>query len=230
MRRLRRLLIRIVIFVVIITAVEVIILKFFNPPFTVSIAWDWIQHRFKSKKYNKPLCLWRDLNEISPFLRKAVLAGEDQRFLHHHGFDFIEVKQALKDIFISGRIRGASTISMQVARSVYLISNRSVSRKLAEAYYTVLIELFWKKERILEMYLNTVDWGTGIMGAEAASMRYFRTHADHLSPDQAALLAAILPSPHKWSPNIRNNDVNIRYERIIKHIKRMPLVSCSAGG
>jgi monofunctional biosynthetic peptidoglycan transglycosylase len=229
-RRFRRLLLKILILLVIITVVEVIILKLFNPPFTVATAKDWIQHRIRSKEYKGPLYLWRDLNEISPHLRKAVLAGEDQRFLYHYGFDFIEVKQALKDILFADRTRGASTISMQVARSVYLVPNRTVSRKLAEAYYTVLIELFWKKERIFEMYLNTVDWGKGIMGAEAASMRYFRTHADRLSPAQAGRLAAILPSPHKWSPTSGNSDVDKRFKWIMKHAKRMPLISCRPGG
>ncbi len=228
-RFFRRLLLKILLLLVIFTVVEVVILKFFNPPVTAAIAWDWLQYELKSKEYKRPLCLWRDLDEISPHLRRAVLAGEDQRFLYHHGFDFIEMKHALKGFFFTGRVRGASTISMQVARSVYLVPSRTVSRKLAEAYYTMLIELFWKKERILEMYLNTVDWGTGIMGAEAASMKYFRTHADRLSPAQAALLTAILPSPHKWSPNIGNHDVGLRYKRIMKYISAMPLISCSPG-
>ncbi len=212
------------------TVMEVLMVKFFNPPYTVSIAWQWIEHHIGDKPYQKPRFQWRDLDEIYPYLRKAVLAGEDQRFLSHHGFDFVEMKQALKDILMMGKIRGASTISMQVARIVYLFPSRTVSRKLAEAYYTVLIELFWKKERILEIYLNTVDWGPGLMGAESASIKYFQTPADGLSPEQAALLAAILPSPHRWSPGHKNSHVNARSKMILKQIKSMPLLSHSRSG
>jgi len=223
-RHFFRLLVKVLILLVLFTVVEVILLKFVNPPFTAAIAWDWIRHRIRGMEYKRPLCLWRDLDEMSPYLRKAVLAGEDQRFLYHNGFDFIELKEAIKDILLTSRVRGASTISMQVARSVYLIPRRTVSRKLAEAYYTVLIELFWKKERILEMYLNTVDWGIGTMGAEAAAIKYFNTRASQLSLAQAALLVSILPNPHKWSPTTANNNVKIRYKKIMKHIKMMPLV------
>ena len=229
-RWLRRVLLKILILFVIFTFVEVLSLRFVNPPFTVSVAWDWVQHRMNAKKYRMPLYLWQDLNRISPYLRRAVLAGEDQRFLQHHGFDFIEARQALKDILFADRVRGASTISMQVARTVYLIPQRTVSRKLAEAYYAMLIELLWQKQRILEIYLNTVDWGTGVMGAEAASVKYFRTHADRLTPSQAVLLAAILPSPHKWSPVRQNADVVRRYRKIMRQIHAMPLISWPHGG
>jgi len=162
------------------------------------------------------------LNEISPHLRKAVLAAEDQRFNFHNGFDFVEINQAIRDILEEGRVRGASTITMQVARTVFLWPERSWSRKLAEAYYTVLIELCWSKRRILEVYLNTVDWGIGIMGAEAASRKYFHTDAGSITALQAALLASILPSPHRWSPTKPTKQVWERQRRIMKDMGKMP--------
>jgi monofunctional biosynthetic peptidoglycan transglycosylase len=165
------------------------------------------------------------LEEISPHLRKAVLAGEDQRFLSHHGFDFTEMGEAFQDILSGGRTRGASTITMQTARTVFLWPERTWFRKLAEAYYTVWIETFWSKQRILEVYLNTVDWGRGIVGGEAASRAYFGVSADRLSRSQAALLVAILPNPHAWSP-IRPNWIVLRRQaRILKDMNKMPLVS-----
>ena len=158
---------------IILTVIQVSILRFIDPPFTVRLLWIWFQNKVTSKHYLRPHYSWQPINKISPHLKKAVLAGEDQRFLSHHGFDFIEMNQAVRDIFRAKRTRGASTITMQVARTVFLWPGRSWSRKTVEAYYTVLIEIFWSKIRILEIYLNTVDWGRGILGAEAASRKYF---------------------------------------------------------
>jgi monofunctional biosynthetic peptidoglycan transglycosylase len=113
---------------------------------------------------------------------------------------------------------------MQTARTVYLLPVRSILRKVLEAYYTALIELFWDKRRILEMYLNTVDWGTGVMGAEAAAQRYFKLSAGRLSQRQAALLAAVLPNPHRLSPLRPNDYVRDRVRRILADIHMMPLL------
>jgi len=160
---------------------------------------------------------------MSSYLKKAVLAAEDQRFLSHHGFDFTELNQAVRDLLTAERTRGASTISMQVARTVFLWRGRSWFRKIAEAYYTVLIELMWSKERILEVYLNTVHWGKGIMGAEAASRKYFRTSSANITPSQAALLAAILPNPTKWTPIKPSKYVRERQKEIMRQMVWMPL-------
>jgi len=203
---------------------QVLILRFVNPPFTALMAWTWVQSR-DARSLHGPRKLWRQLNVISPHLRKAVLAGEDQRFLLHHGFDFNEMNKAIKDMVLKKGVRGASTISMQVARTIFLWPDRSWLRKIAEAYYTGLVELFWSKKRILEIYLNTVDWGTGIMGAEAASKKYFHTSCSRISLSQAALMAAILPNPHRWSPTRPNPQVLRRQKRILKDIKKMPLLS-----
>jgi len=168
--------------------------------------------------------IWRPLDKISPHLQRAVLASEDQRYLDHHGFDMVEIRQALKEFFLEQKCRGASTISMQAARTIYLLPNRGIIRKTLEAYYTLLIELIWNKRRILEIYLNTVDWGSEVMGAEAAAMRYFQKHSDQLTPQQAALLAAILPNPHRLSPVKSDTYVKMRAKRILAEMHRMPLL------
>jgi len=211
----------------ILTFIQVALLRVINPPFTAIMAWDWLQSKFTSKNYKIKGFQWRQLKEISPYLKKAVLASEDQRFLFHHGFDFIEMNKAVKDMLRAKRVRGASTITMQVARTVFLWPGRSWLRKMLEAYYTLLIELFWSKERIFEIYLNTVDWGKGTMGAEAASLKYFKIHSKHISPSQGALLAATLPSPHRWSPVAPNKIVRARQKRILKDMEKMPNLGIS---
>jgi monofunctional biosynthetic peptidoglycan transglycosylase len=144
---------------------------------------------------------WRDSTNLPPYLARMVLAAEDQLFCAHSGFDWKNISKALDehDRNPNKRLRGASTLSQQTARSVFLLSSRSWLRKGAEAYLTVLIEALWPKERILLVYLNVVDWGHGNFGAEAASRAYFRSTAAKLSLDQAARLAAILPNPDKWN-------------------------------
>jgi monofunctional biosynthetic peptidoglycan transglycosylase len=209
---------------IILTIIQVFLLRFFNPPFTARTAWTWFRNMLTLGQHERPFYQWRQLKKISPNLRKAVLAGEDQRFLSHHGFDFIEMNEAFWDILRERGTRGASTISMQAARTVFLWSGRSWLRKMAEAYYTLLIEMFWSKERILEIYLNTVDWGEGIMGAEAASRNYFHRSSSRLTATQAALLAAVLPNPRKWSPVNPNGFVEERKERIMQDMPKMPLL------
>ena len=206
------------------TVLQVFTMRFINPPFTAVLVWSWIQHG-GNNGYSQLKRSWQPLEKISPHLRKAVLAGEDQRFLSHHGFDFKELNQAIKDMALKKGYRGASTITMQTARTVFLWPDRSWVRKAAEAYYTVLIEIFWSKQRILEIYLNTVDWGSGLMGAESACKTYFRRSCTHISRPQAALLAAILPNPDKWSPTNPSAYVSMRQKTILKDMKKMPLLS-----
>ena len=209
---------------IILSIAQVLILKLINPPFTVSNSVNWVKSIFLSNPYQIPESHWRNLKKISPSLKRAVLAGEDQRFLIHHGFDFIEINNAIKDIFHAKRTRGASTISMQTARTVFLWNSRSLVRKFLEAYYTILIEVIWGKKRIFEVYLNLVDWGPGVLGAEAASQKYFNKNSIHISSNQAAILAAILPSPHKWSPLKPDSRVRQRQKKIIQDMSKMPLI------
>jgi len=218
-----KLLFGLIVIVILLTVAQVATLRYVNPPFIARIAWIQIKNRVFSDQDIVPQYHWRALQEISPSLIKAVLAGEDQRFMTHHGFDFREINLALRDILLGKRVRGASTISMQVARSLFLWPGRSLIRKGAEAYYTILIELFLSKMRILELYLNVVDWGTGVIGAEAASQKYFNLSAADIDPSQAAGMAAILPNPHIWSPINPNNQVRERQKRIFKDMEKIHL-------
>jgi monofunctional biosynthetic peptidoglycan transglycosylase len=214
--------IKLLILMMLVSAGQVAIVRIVDPPFTMRMVWDYASCRLRSAPYQSPLYFWRALTKISPSLQKAVLAGEDQRFLDHSGFDTIEIRNAFNELVSEHRIRGASTISMQTARTVYLMPSRSFWRKGLEAYYTALIELLWSKKRILEVYLNTVDWGPDIMGAEAAARYYFNKPSGYLSSRQAALLAAILPNPHRLSPLEPSKSVRLRVRRILKDMPHMP--------
>jgi monofunctional biosynthetic peptidoglycan transglycosylase len=141
------------------------------------------------------------LERISPHLIRAVIASEDGEFCRHWGFDFNELRQAWEESQNGGRLRGASTITQQTAKNVFLWSGRSWARKGLEAYFTVLIEGLWPKRRTIEVYLNVVEWGPGVFGAEAASRRWFRKRASQLTRLEAARLAAILPNPKNWRAN-----------------------------
>jgi monofunctional biosynthetic peptidoglycan transglycosylase len=206
------------------TLVQVGSLRFINPPVTPNVAWEWVESVIKTQPEKQPVYRWKNIEQISPHLRRAVIASEDQRFLSHRGFDFNEIKKAYNSLIREKKLRGASTISMQTARSVFLLSSRHVFRKLAEIYYTVLIEIFWSKHRILEMYLNTVDWGTGVTGAEAAAQKYFSKSAETLTREEAALMTAILPNPHKWSVKNPSAYIRMRQGQIMNAMHMMPLI------
>jgi monofunctional biosynthetic peptidoglycan transglycosylase len=141
---------------------------------------------------------WVPWNRICPQAAVAVIAAEDQRFPDHHGFDVESIQKAIEAHERNRRLRGASTISQQVAKNLFLWSGRSFVRKGLEAYFTVLIELAWPKRRILEVYLNIIELGDGVFGVEAASRQYFHKPASRLTPDEAALLAAVLPNPLRF--------------------------------
>lgn len=204
------------------TTAQVLLLRVVDPPFTARTAWQRALQLAGMPDAAPTAYVWRPMNDISRHLQQAVLAGEDQRFLTHRGFDLVELKNAATELVNGERVRGASTITMQTARTVFLPKSRTVVRKIVESYYTVLIEAFWTKRRILEIYLNTVDWGEGIMGAEAASWMYFKKPASRLTADEAARLAAILPNPRKWSPVLLSGQAEAHYRRIRGAMGRMP--------
>lgn len=206
------------------TFLQVVTFKYVNPPFTVNMVYEKVIAAHQKMPFKPRSYEWKDLEQISVSLQQAVQASEDQLFMQHHGFDFREMKLALKDIMARKGIRGASTISMQTARSLFLPSSRTIVRKLAEAWYTVLIELIWDKKRILEIYLNTVDWGRANVGAQAAARAYFSCDAKDLTVKQAALLTAILPSPHKWSAVTPGPYVRQRQTHILRQMKNMPIL------
>jgi monofunctional glycosyltransferase len=206
-----------------ITFCQVLLVRFFNPPYTVKMAIDRLVN-VGEPITDSPSIQWAGLGDISPHLRRAVLAAEDQRFLSHRGFDFAEMGEAVHGFLDGKPIRGASTITMQAARTVFLWPGRSLLRKAAEAYYTILVEGMWSKERILEVYLNTVDWGDGCAGVRAAAARYFRVEPRELNRSQAALLASVLPNPRRWSASKPSAQVLARKSRILKDLDLMPLL------
>ena len=176
---------------------------------------------------------WRPITSISPALVQAAVAAEDARFCEHHGFDFQAIEKAARhNERRPGRIRGGSTVSQQTAKNAFLWPARSYVRKGLEAYFTVLIEALWGKRRIMEVYLNVVEWGPGIYGAEAAAQRYFGVDAAHLSSAQASRLTAILPSPLKWRAAAPGPYVQRRSRRIggaMGTVRQDGLAACVLG-
>ena len=179
----------------------VLLYTFVNPPITPLMVIRSCQQMLRGEKVILKKD-WVSINEISSSLQLAVIASEDNRFLEHHGFDFKAIEKAkdYNERKQGKRMRGASTITQQTAKNVFLWPQRSWIRKGLEAYFTVLIELVWSKKRIMEVYLNVIETGKGIYGAEKSSQIYFNKPAEKLTRGEAALLAAILPNPLKWSP------------------------------
>jgi monofunctional biosynthetic peptidoglycan transglycosylase len=179
-----------------ITVAAVVAMRWIDPPVTAFIVADRLQslgnddYRFSQD--------WRDWNAISKNVALAVVASEDQQFPFHRGFDFKQIDKALADRERGRRVRGASTISQQVAKNLFLWRGQSWFRKGLEAGITVLIESCWSKQRILEIYLNVAEFGHGTYGVQAASQRFFRKDAARLTRSEAALLAAVLPSPARF--------------------------------
>jgi monofunctional biosynthetic peptidoglycan transglycosylase len=177
------------------TALPTACLRFVPPPTTSFM----LQRRLAPPPGRTPRVeyAWVGWERISPHAALAVLASEDQRFPHHAGFDFESMGDALRESGRGRRLRGASTISQQVAKNLFLWPGRSFVRKGLEAWFAGLLELTWPKRRILEVYLNVAEFGDGIFGVEAASRRFFGKPAAGLSPEEAARLAAVLPSPRR---------------------------------
>jgi len=159
---------------------------------------------------------WVPLGSISPALLRSVIAAEDGRFFSHGGVDWkaVEAARVRNENSKSGKVFGASTITMQCARNVFLWQGRNYVRKGLEVYFTYLTEFLWGKRRILEVYLNSIEWGEGIYGAEAAAQKYFGIPASRLTPRQAALMAAVLPNPRVWSPAKPTSYISSRASRI----------------
>lgn len=164
-----------------------------NPPVTPLMVIRHVQYGYPIEKE------WVPIAEISKYMPRAAIASEDNLFLGHHGFDVIAIDNAIAEHDKGGRRRGASTISQQTAKNVFLWPGGSWVRKGFETYYTFLIELFWPKERIMEVYLNVAEMGPGVYGAEAAARHHFHCHASQLTARQAALLTACYPNPLKYN-------------------------------
>ncbi|XGC80004.1 monofunctional biosynthetic peptidoglycan transglycosylase [Bdellovibrio bacteriovorus] len=161
---------------------------------------------------------WVPLEEMSPSIQRAVLKAEDYRFFEHNGFDYEAIQKAMKYNQTHKRKKGASTISQQTAKNVFLWPRRDWVRKGFEAYFTVLIEFVWPKERILEVYLNVIEMGPGVYGVEAASKKYFKKNAKNLTPHQASLIAAVLPNPRRFRIERPSIYVMARQRRILNRV------------
>src|SRR5258706_15351334 len=196
-------------------------LRWINPPFTAFMA-EAQASAWLSRDANY-VCrhTWIDLDRISPNLPLAVVASEDQKFPEHWGFDVPAIEKAYALNQHSHRVRGASTISQQVAKNLFLWSGRSYFRKGLEAYFTLLIEACWPKRRILEIYLNIAEFGYGTYGAEAAAQRFFHKSAARLSRSDAAALAAVLPNPVRFSAAAPSRYVQQRREWILGQMQAL---------
>ncbi|WP_298308969.1 monofunctional biosynthetic peptidoglycan transglycosylase [Flavobacterium sp.] len=159
---------------------------------------------------------WVPLEDISVNLQKAVIASEDGNFLKHNGFDFKAMQKAFKNNNRGKKLKGGSTISQQTAKNVFLWQGRSYIRKGLEAYFTFLIEIVWGKERIMEVYLNSIEMGKGVYGAEAAAEHWYRTNAKNLTKIQAAGIAAILPNPRKYKATNSSSYIEKRKGKIVR--------------
>ena len=196
----------------------VVIFKFIPVPFTPLMAIRFIENKFDGKEviYSHD---WEPLENISVELQKAVIASEDGNFLVHSGFDFKAIEKAMKNNEQGKKIKGGSTISQQTAKNVFLWQGRSYLRKGLEAYFTVLIEFIWGKQRIMEVYLNSIEMGNGVYGAQAASQHWYSKNASQLTKREAAGIAAILPNPRKFKASNSSSYINRRKDRIIRHMR-----------
>jgi monofunctional biosynthetic peptidoglycan transglycosylase len=219
--RLLRAIVWLVVACIAASVVAVASLRWINPPVTAFIA-EAQAAAWSSRDANYVYRhSWVDLDQISPNLPLAVVASEDQKFPEHWGFDVSAIERAYALNQHSHRVRGASTISQQVAKNLFLWSGRSYFRKGLEAYFTVLIEALWPKRRILEVYLNIAEFGYGTYGAEAAAQRFFHKPASRLSRGDAAALAAVLPNPERYSAAAPSRFVQQRRDWILGQMQAL---------
>lgn len=205
----------------ILTALPVLLLRWIDPWTSAFMIGARAERVFDGELRTPNRYRWADLEQISPHAAIAVIAAEDQQFPFHDGFDFKSIREAIRRNAASHRVRGASTISQQVAKNLFLWSGRSYMRKALEAWFTVLIEWAWPKERILEVYLNVAEFGPRTWGIEAAANRYFRKSASRLTRRESALLAAVLPNPQIFRVEQPSRYVSGRRERILQQMRAL---------
>ncbi|KJF85581.1 monofunctional biosynthetic peptidoglycan transglycosylase [Photobacterium phosphoreum] len=219
----RRFIVKLILCALIVPIVLVVIFKFINPPF-----WGWELSRalFPPKGYPEQTHhQWVDLSKISKNMQLAVIASEDQTFPEHHGIDLNATLSVLEHSGKNGPSRGASTISQQTAKNVFLFPSHSFIRKGIELYFALWMEIIWGKDRILETYLNVIEFGPGIYGVQAASEHFFHIPASRLSAQQAAQLAAVLPNPYKIKASPMSNYVYQRTLWIRKQMRQLGMVT-----
>ena len=200
LRFIFRLVFKIVLWFFILSIGFTILYRFLPVPITPLMVIRLWEQAFDEKKEMRLYKDWVSISKISKNVPQAVIAAEDQKFMEHNGFDIEAMKKAWENNQKGKRVKGGSTITQQTAKNVFLSPSRNLIRKGLEAYFTFLMELIWSKERIMEVYLNVIEMGEGIYGIEAAAQTYFKKPASKLSRQEAALIAAVLPNPRRWSP------------------------------
>ena len=219
-RKITRLIWKIMLWFFGLSILSVIIFKWIPIPFTPLMVIRIIE--FKSDNQDAIYSHdWVPLEEISTNLQKAVIASEDGNFLKHNGFDFEAMQKAFKNNQKGKKLKGGSTISQQTAKNVFLWQGRSYVRKGLEAYFTVLIELIWGKERIMEVYLNSIEMGNGVYGAEEAARYWYKTTAKDLTKREAAGIPAILPNPRKYKAMNSSPYIERRKDRIMRVMRHL---------
>jgi monofunctional biosynthetic peptidoglycan transglycosylase len=211
---------KVLLWFVMVTVLWVLVYRFVNPPITLLM----VQRNMERSSDDKPHKMekkWVDFEDMSDNMKRAAVSAEDQLFLKHIGFDVKAIEKAFQTNKKGKKIKGGSTISQQTAKNVFLWPGRSWVRKGFEAYFTLLIEIFWSKERILEVYLNVIEMGDGIYGAEAASQAYYHKSCTRLSRAQAALIAACFPNPIRWNPKKATPYIRHRQYLIMKNMRRL---------
>jgi monofunctional glycosyltransferase len=200
---------------------SVVALRFVNPPTTAFIVADRVHAAFAAPPDYRFQQRWVDWGQIARSTKLAVIASEDQRFAEHFGFDFVQIERALSERDRGESVRGASTITQQTAKNLFLWGGQSWVRKGLEAYFTVLIETCWPKTRILEVYLNIAEFGQGVFGVGAAGERYFKQSPARLNRSQSALLAAVLPNPIRLRVAAPSNYVRSRQAWILQQMNAL---------
>lgn len=219
-KKLSSILTKLFVWFLLVSVLWVLIYRFVNPPITLLM----VLRNIERKTEGKPLKMekkWVDFDDISDNMKRAAVSAEDQLFLKHIGFDVKAIEQAFKTNKKGEKVKGGSTISQQTAKNVFLWPGRSWVRKGFEAYFTLLIEMLWSKERILEVYLNVIEMGDGIYGAEAAAQSYFGKSCTKLTRSQAALIAACFPNPRRWTPRNPTRYIKHRQYLILKNMRRL---------
>ena len=223
-RRILGILLKVTLAFLALSVLSVIVLRFMAPPFSALMVERRIGSWFAEGKYS-PTYKWVSLDKIAPVMSAAVIASEDQKFSDHYGFDIDAIQRAMGHNERSPRTKGASTLTQQTAKNMFLWSSRSWLRKGVEAYFTVLLETFWGKGRILETYLNIVEFGDGIYGVEAAAQYYFRKPASRLNSEEAAILAAVLPNPRRYKVKSPSPYVRDRQQWILQQMYQLDVSS-----
>jgi monofunctional biosynthetic peptidoglycan transglycosylase len=221
LQRLKIIVGKTILYFLLVTVLWVLMYRFINPPITLLMVMRNIERKADGKSF-KTEKKWVDFKEMSDNIKRAAIAGEDQKFIQHWGFDMTAISRAYKaNRADTTKMKGGSTISQQTAKNVFLWPGRSWIRKGFEAYFTVLIELLWSKERILEVYLNIIEMGDGIYGAEAAAQSYYGKSCRNLTRSEASMIAACFPNPIRWTPLHPTRFIRHRHYLIMRNIRRM---------